>query len=61
MLETLKRVHEFSNKNKLFLNVDKMELIFFQDEKSWKKIFIEKKHTRKGTCQGSWSFSGLTS
>ena len=59
MLETLEKVHEFLNENKLVLTVDKTELIVLGEENNFKKvIYSEKNNTRKQSCQVSWNFNG---
>ena len=38
MLETQEKVHEFLNENEFVLNVDKTELIFFEERNTLEKI-----------------------
>ena len=52
MLETLEKVHNYLNENKLVLNVDKKELIVFGETNILEQnINRAETKTRKGTCQ----------
>ena len=61
MLETVEKVHECLNENKLVLNVDKTALIVFGKIIISGNYLKRRNNTRKRTCQVSCGFSGQQS